>query len=390
LLLDDSTAHAQAIVVLGAGLIGDCVPNLNAMRRVVRAAHLFKEGRAPLLIMTGGTGEGTCPVSQAMADFAHELGVPTSQIVTERESRSTWENGEKTAPLLRERHVERILLVTDRLHMRRAAGVFARHGFVVQPSAVPIYEGHPDNVSMLYAGLRETIALAYYGVRRWRAGEPTANTPAHVPAGERPIVVLGASYAANWRVGDVGGVPVVNAGVPGQQSFEMLARFDSDVISARPRAVVLWGFINDIFRADDVDRALTRVRESYEDMIERARAQGIEPILATEVTIRTPKTIMDTVKARVGSVLGKVSYQDVVNGHVMVVNQWLRDTGQRKGLLVLDLQRTLAGGDGPRRWIYAADDGSHVSEEGYRALTEYATPILTRHLGLPSESSGRP
>jgi hypothetical protein len=85
-----------------------------------------------------------------------------------------------------------------------------------------------------------------------------------------------------------------------------------------------------------------------------------------------------------------VSYQDVVNGHVMVVNQWLRDTGQRKGLLVLDLQRTLAGGDGPRRWIYAADDGSHVSEEGYRALTEYATPILTRHLGLPSESSGRP
>lgn len=421
LLMADSNASADAIVVLGAGLIGDCIPNLNAMRRIVRGARLLKDGRAHLLVITGGTGGGTCPVARAMADFAHELGVPSSQIVTERESRDTWENGENTAPLLWERNVERILLVTDRLHMRRAAGVFARLGFIVEPSAVPIYEGHPDNVSMLFAGIRETVALAYYGARRWKADEPASRVPAHATGGEqhgqrevpmiepgghqvdrvvlqsdgngsrRPIVILGASYAANWKVPEIGGIPVVNAGAPGEQSFEMLARFDRDVVAARPRAVVLWGFINDIFRADEVDRALARVRESYGEMIRRARAQGIEPILATEVTVRSPKTFVGTVMANVGWLLGRRSYQDQVNGHVVGVNQWLRDTGQREGLLVLDLQRTLGDGDGPRRWAYAVEDGSHISEAGYQALTAYAAPILTRHLTPKSGSTpGQP
>ena len=44
-------------------------------------------------------------------------------------------------------------------------------------------------------------------------------------------------------------MPVINRGVAGQQSFELLARFDNDVVPERPRAVILWGFINDIFRA---------------------------------------------------------------------------------------------------------------------------------------------
>jgi lysophospholipase L1-like esterase len=207
----------------------------------------------------------------------------------------------------------------------------------------------------------------------------------------RPIVVLGASYAAGWRVTDIGGVPVQNAGVTGQQSFEMLARFDRDVAAVRPRAVVLWGFINDIFRADDVDRALIRIRESYTEMISRARAEQIQPVLATEVTIRPPKTVVETLMATLGWVMGKESYQDRVNGHVVTVNAWLRELGQREGLLVLDLQRTLASGpDGPRRWSYAADDGSHISEEGYRVVTEYAVPRLVQHLNLAAAgTSGR-
>ncbi len=55
MLLDDSSAQADAIVVLGAGVIGDCVPNLNGMRRVLLGAKLFRDGRAPLLVITGGS-----------------------------------------------------------------------------------------------------------------------------------------------------------------------------------------------------------------------------------------------------------------------------------------------------------------------------------------------
>lgn len=395
LLLRDSPARADAIVVLGGGVIAECVPNLNSMRRAIRGARLFKDERAPLLVITGGMAGGACPVADGMGELARELGVPAEHILLERESRSTWENAVMTAPLLRAHDVRRILLVTDRMHMRRAAGVFARQGFVIEPSSVPIYEGHPDNVSMLEAGLREAAALTYYRLRRWTADAPSSVEPSRAadrasqvervahqiaPATEDTIVVLGASYAANWSLPAIGGYRVINAGLPGQQSFEMLARFDRDVVAARPRAVVLWGFINDIYRAEDMDRSVARVRESYEEMVRRARANGIEPILATEVTVRAPKKIVETVMATVGWLLGRRSYQDQVNAQVTGVNQWLRDFAQREGLLLLDLQRTIGNGDGPRRWSYAVEDGSHISEEGYRALTEYAVPALERHL----------
>ena len=173
LLVDDSSAQADAIVVLGASVIGDCVPNLNGMRRILLGTKLFRNGRAPLLVVTGGSGDQGCPVADAMAQLARDSGVPPDNMVLERQSHSTHENGERTAPLLRERNVNRILLVTDRLHMRRAAGVFRRLGFAVEPSAVPIYEGHEDNVSMLLAGIREAAALAYYRLRGWTAASAT-------------------------------------------------------------------------------------------------------------------------------------------------------------------------------------------------------------------------
>jgi uncharacterized SAM-binding protein YcdF (DUF218 family)/lysophospholipase L1-like esterase len=414
MLLDDSSAQADAIVVLGAGVIGDCVPNLNGMRRVLLGAKLFRDGRAPLLVVTGGRGgDHHCPVAEAMAPLARDAGVPTDKILLERQSRSTHENGERTAPLLRERKVRRILLVTDRLHMRRAAGVFRHLGFEVEPSAVPIHEGHADNVSMLSAGIREAAALTYYRLRGW--SRPLETTGQHSSSGARnigtagsvgdtvrgnlgggvkpmpwqgtrsaegrPVVILGASYAASWNLANLDGIPIVNAGVPGQQSFEMLARFESDVVAAHPRAVVLWGFINDIFRANDTAQSLARVCESYAEMTKHARAQGIEPIVATEVTIRPPKAFVEGVMSMVGPWFGKQSYQDRVNRHVIEGNQCLRELARREDLLVLDFQGALADTNGRRRREFATDDGSHISPQGYEALTNYARPILANRLG---------
>jgi uncharacterized SAM-binding protein YcdF (DUF218 family)/lysophospholipase L1-like esterase len=419
MLLDDSSAQADAIVVLGAGVIGHCVPNLNGMRRVLLGAKLFRDGRAPLLVVTGGSRGKHCPVAEAMAQLALDSGVPADKLMLERQSLSTHENGERTAPLLRERNVSRILLVTDRLHMRRAAGVFRHLGFAVDPSAVPLYEGHVDNVSILSMGIREAAALAYYRLRGWTTPLGTLGNHSSAEARStgavgtvggnkrselgglvervsgqragsnesRPIVILGASYAASWKLPNLDGIPVVNAGVPGQQSFEMLARFESDVVAVGPRAVVLWGFINDVFRADDTMQSLARVRESYAEMTKRARAQRIEPIIATEVTIRPPKTFVETVMFMIGSVLGKPSYQDRVNGYVMEGNQWLRELAHREGLLVLDLQGALADTDGRRRREFATDDGSHISAEGYEALTNYARPILSNRLRSSTWSS---
>jgi len=195
-----------------------------------------------------------------------------------------------------------------------------------------------------------------------------------------PIVVLGASYAGGWPIDRIAGIEVVNKGVSGQTSFEVLERFERDVAALNPRAVILWGFINDIFRADDVNPASQRARDSYTRMIALARERGIEPILATEVTIRPPASWMNTLAAIVGALRGKESYQARINRHVIDVDRWLVDLARREGLLLLDFQSTLAERGGMRRAEFTQEDGSHITVAGYEALTTYARPILEAHL----------
>jgi lysophospholipase L1-like esterase len=199
------------------------------------------------------------------------------------------------------------------------------------------------------------------------------------PAG--PVVVLGASYARDWSL-QLQTAPVLNVGREGQQSWELLARLEADVLASAPRAVLIWGYINDIFRSPraSVTAASDRARESVTRMVELARAAGVEPMLATEVTIRPQDTWRERAAGVVADVLGRTSYQDYINSHVVSLNQWLRGFARREQVLLLDFEKVLAGDDGLRRLEYAREDGSHISGDGYAALTAYAAPILERRL----------
>jgi len=192
------------------------------------------------------------------------------------------------------------------------------------------------------------------------------------------MVILGASYAQDWKADSLAGMRVVNKGLTGEETHKVLARFDSDVVSQKPQAVLLWGFINDIFRAPraDMPAVLTRTRANITAMVERARKHKITPILATEVTIRRPAGIVQTAQHFVGRLLGKTSYQDFVNGHVREVNAWMREYGREQGIQVLDFERLLADENGERAKQYAVDDGSHVSTAAYEQLAAYTESNL--------------
>lgn len=398
LVLPDTTGRADAIVVPGAGVTAACSPNLNAIRRTLLAARLWHEGRAPFVLFSGGVPEGVgCSVAAVMADLARVAGVPSDRLLIEAGSRTTWENAMRSAPQLRQRRAQRLLLVTDRLHMARAQASFAHFGFDIERVAVPVYDGHRDNVEMLTHGVREYIGILYYrqagrignpwSVAAGLASPPPAgslapaaiqNMPPRVAYPSGPLAILGASYAADWKVATLGGVPVINKGVNGHQSFELLARFDADIVAVRPRAVIIWGFINDIFRTERsrVGQTLEQTRASYRQLVATARAQGIEPVLATEVTIRHPDTLSNNVQALVGSLLRRSSYHDYINDHVLATNRWIRELAQQEGLLLLDLQPALADAPGRRLKAFAVSDGSHISAEGYRAVTDYVDQVL--------------
>jgi uncharacterized SAM-binding protein YcdF (DUF218 family)/lysophospholipase L1-like esterase len=398
LLLPDTAGAVEAIVVSGAGLVGPCEPNLSAVRRVLKAAELWQQARAPIVLFTGAAPPGlSCAVSDVMAELAVKAGIPRDRILREATSHTTFENAMYASPVLRSLGVSRVVLVTDRLHMLRASRSLAAYGFTVERASVPVYATHHGNLNMLMGGIREGIALAYYWARgrfeppsaaamavtREEPGVvPAANEPQpRTPSGTGPMVLLGASYAKNWNLTEVAGVTVLNRGIEGQESIDLLERFPRDVVALQPRSVMLWGFINDIHRAPrtDIDAVLARVRASYTSMIEQSRASGIDVILATEVTVTTPGSWSDRLMALAGQMLRKPSYQDFVNGHVRATNAWLRETARKERLLVLDLERVVSGPNGERRREFAAPDGTHLTAAAYDALSRYSRPILERH-----------
>ncbi|MDO8355979.1 MAG: GDSL-type esterase/lipase family protein [Nitrospirota bacterium] len=221
------------------------------------------------------------------------------------------------------------------------------------------------------------IPIAVSGVELGSLGGRAGMDKAEV--GSKTLVVFGASYAGGWDPKrPVAGYSMVNKGVSGQQSFEMLARFEGDLSGLKPDAVIIWGFINDVFRSDraQIDQTLRRTRESMLAMVELAKKSGISPILATEVTIRTKDGWLEALESMIGRILGKSSYQDYINGHVIETNRWIKETATRQGILLLDLEAVLADSQGTRRKEFAQSDGSHISERGYEAVTLYTEDRL--------------
>lgn len=144
-----SVPSARAIVVLGGGVTPPTVHRnaatlTAAADRLWHAARLYRAGKAPLILVSGGADPevSTGSEARAMRSFLTDLGVPGWAIVLEEKSRNTRQNAEHSAALLRSRGVDRVILVTSALHMERARLQFAAQGMRVEPAPID-HEGAP-------------------------------------------------------------------------------------------------------------------------------------------------------------------------------------------------------------------------------------------------------
>lgn len=153
---------ADVIVVLGAQALSGGRPSRAMRRRVDHAVALFDGGAANRLLMSGGRIGGLPPEAEIMRDLAIEAGVPAARIDIEPDSRSTLENAIFTARMLRLRGWSRPLVVTDWLHVPRAALAFRSQGVRLATSAVT--RGWRDEPASrwLYYLAREALALVGY------------------------------------------------------------------------------------------------------------------------------------------------------------------------------------------------------------------------------------
>ena len=175
--------EADAIVVLGGATRGDThmgtLPDLNQQAdRLVYAAALYKAGKAPLIVLSGGSHGEARPEAQLMRETLVVMGVPTRDMLLEGASRDTHDNALYTAVVLNGKGVRKILLVTSAFHMRRAAALFAAQGFEVVPTAtdyqrlvatpvLPRWLPTVDDLSRTTIALREYAGFWVYRYRCW-------------------------------------------------------------------------------------------------------------------------------------------------------------------------------------------------------------------------------
>jgi uncharacterized SAM-binding protein YcdF (DUF218 family) len=131
---------ADAIVLLG-GVTRGRVPGTGltdlggGADRIIHAARLFKAGKAPLLVLSGGNEPGYPSEAEDMADILQLMDIPADSILLETKSRNTQQNALYSQKIFQQQGIKKILLVTSATHMRRAEAIFSGIGVSVLPAA---------------------------------------------------------------------------------------------------------------------------------------------------------------------------------------------------------------------------------------------------------------
>lgn len=186
---------AEAIVVLGGATKSAFFPRptvdlSESGDHVIYAAQLYRQKKAPIIILSGGRidwrGSGS-PESADMATILTSIGIPSEAIVQEPESLNTYQNAVNVQKILSSRGIRQVLLVTSAMHMPRSLQIFQRQGInaIPAPTDFLVSKGElqelgstpkaailnllpdTDNLHEFTSALKEYIGSLVYRLRGW-------------------------------------------------------------------------------------------------------------------------------------------------------------------------------------------------------------------------------
>jgi lysophospholipase L1-like esterase len=195
------------------------------------------------------------------------------------------------------------------------------------------------------------------GLCRYRAANDQS-----IAGGARPrIVFMGDSITENWTLADPQFFEqgVVNRGIGGQTTPQMLARFRADVIALKPQIVHILGGTNDVAGNTGPTRAQD-FKDNIMSMAELARAHGIRVILGS-----VPPTAAFNWRPQLQPV-----------PRIRELNAWLRDYAAQNGFDFIDYYAALAGPAGELK-SELGNDGVHPNRVGYRIMRGLIEKKLT-------------
>lgn len=140
------------------------------------------------------------------------------------------------------------------------------------------------------------------------------------------------------------GVEVINQGINGNTTTDMLRRFERSVLKYYPTHLIIMGGINDVICAESFDRISWNLRE----MIEKAQEAGIEVILGLPTAVDEP-------------------YWEKL---IVRIRQWMQEYAREHDLKVINFAAAFYDENGNLKSELLLADGGHPDINGYQAMFE--------------------
>jgi uncharacterized SAM-binding protein YcdF (DUF218 family) len=166
--------RSDAIILLSAWATSSGELNESGLRRTLTAGRLYKQGLAPVVVVTGRRARPELEEGDALrasVQLLEDLGVPTPAITVEDQSDNTHESAINVGAMARARRWSRLTLVTDAFHMQRARKSFEREGVQIFSAPTMLWQVGGERPSIRLAKLDSVLheygGLAYYWARGW-------------------------------------------------------------------------------------------------------------------------------------------------------------------------------------------------------------------------------
>ena len=184
---------------------------------------------------------------------------------------------------------------------------------------------------------------------------------------ENRVIFIGDSITDYWKLADYfpsRPYAVVNRGIDGQTTPQMLVRFRQDVIDLHPKVLVVLAGTNDVAGVTGRTRN-EDIEANYASMAELARAHKIHLVFSSLLPVYNY-----TEEAKESFALRPAE-------RILALNRWLKDYCSKNGLVYLDYFSALVDDRGMMKRDLS-DDGLHPNVAGYRVMAPLAEKAVAR------------
>ena len=185
-----------------------------------------------------------------------------------------------------------------------------------------------------------------------------------IPSNAKKIVLMGDSITQSWNSYSPGFFEnnsyLINKGISGETTPEMLARFDNDVVGQNPDVVIILAGINDIAQNTGY-RSVPDIFKNIIEMVSLAKAAAITPVVCSVL----PANVLPWRE--------EVSPADLV----VKLNFMLKDFCSENNIIYVDYFSEMVGLEKELRKELTYD-GVHPDKNGYLVMQKILLDVVKK------------